>query len=655
MDENVKLIYFWIKEAKYNCFNNREFCFSNKYLINYIPDISQSGQLSINYKDSVNVFDNLFSDKLSIKANVTAVVGNNGAGKTTLIEEIYDRLDDLKHNKNFNDYILIFETSDKLHVIHHFQEPIKIDSYTNAKRIIVQNDKDFILLNNFSYVLMSNDLKIEGKNLIDESVKDENKIDTIFNGYLNEFFGVKYLEEIEVFESIQKAYRRKDEIKKFLYELVKIDYMVNVFSNKNNKSSFINDLGDFSVNFKLHDFSNYFTFALYSFNNQSKTGALIQGDFILDYFIQNLFQELISYIILKEVNKDYIKSIDKILDNHSILFCNHSNKEYIENQVLKSIPPMTEANNIFIYYNDCDSLLACINNICEIFKGSNKVITYFFEVAKCMKLLSTKTIPLVDGYYEIKISDLRSLDTSKHKNIQFYFLKFIDDLRIGMSSGENKFITMLSQLYFLKNCQDLYPKLKKVNKNTLIIIDELDAFLHPEWQRTILYKILVQLKEQFDDHNFQIIFTTHSPIILSDIPRENCILIKKGMENNILNYQELGETFGQNIYVLYENAFFLDNGFVGEFSKSFIKMLHNHILENNALNLIKNKKLYLNYISVIGEPLIRNQLLSILNSKITNYDYRKERIEDLIKLRDKLESEIISLKAKEDSNVDQLK
>ena len=113
----------------------------------------------------------------------------------------------------------------------------------------------------------------------------------------------------------------------------------------------------------------------------------------------------------------------------------------------------------------------------------------------------------------------------------------------GLSSGEMSILNLLGRLYSGKKIYGNIP-------NKLLLIDEVDLGLHPEWQRLWISDVLPLISEILcsDDQEFQVIITTHSPIILSDILNQDIIYLGDG---------ELQEkTFGQNIYTLFNNSFF---------------------------------------------------------------------------------------------------
>lgn len=68
--------------------------------------------------------------------------------------------------------------------------------------------------------------------------------------------------------------------------------------------------------------------------------------------------------------------------------------------------------------------------------------------------------------------------------------------------------------------------LEKLRRNgarrALVLIDEGDSFLHLEWQRQYIYNICRMLsifKEKFDYQCLQVIVATHSPLLMTDVPR----------------------------------------------------------------------------------------------------------------------------------------
>ena len=77
----------------------------------------------------------------------------------------------------------------------------------------------------------------------------------------------------------------------------------------------------------------------------------------------------------------------------------------------------------------------------------------------------------------------------------------------------------------------------------------------------------------FPKKDIQILVTSHSPFIVSDLPNENVIFLTKEenkgncVVKNSLN--DMKKTFGANIHTLLSDSFFMES-LMGEFAKSKI-------------------------------------------------------------------------------------
>lgn len=191
-----------------------------------------------------------------------------------------------------------------------------------------------------------------------------------------------------------------------------------------------------------------------------------------------------------------------------------------------------------------------------------------------------------------------------------------------MSSGEITIYTLFSRLYELKK--------ELSQKEFILLLDEPDMYLHIEWQRTFIIDLLKFLETEFG--NIQVILTSHSPFVISDIPKENIIFLDKEDGKIVTgNPKKLDNTFAANIHNLVKNGFFMPNSTIGEFAKSKIEEVSTHI--NNGQ--YQENKVFCDYIiSIVGEPLIKNKLLSMIDSQESIQDKinkRKKEIEALEK------------------------
>ena len=139
-----------------------------------------------------------------------------------------------------------------------------------------------------------------------------------------------------------------------------------------------------------------------------------------------------------------------------------------------------------------------------------------------------------------------------------------------------------------------------------MIIDEIDAFLHPEWQQHILTHITRWLNESelFSNKKVQLVAATHSPIILSDIPSDKIIYIKEPFKAS--SGEQL--TFGANISTLFSDSFFMKQGSIGAIARKEIQWTIDSI-ENKELSITEQRKLVY-IINNIGDKFLREKLKS---------------------------------------------
>ena len=87
--------------------------------------------------------------------------------------------------------------------------------------------------------------------------------------------------------------------------------------------------------------------------------------------------------------------------------------------------------------------------------------------------------------------------------------------------------------------------------------------------------------------HLHLIFTSHSPFILSDLPKENIIFLEKGKQ--VYPFEDGKQTFGANIHTLLSHGFFMKDGLMGEFAKDKIKSIINYHEEIKELTKEENK------------------------------------------------------------------
>jgi predicted ATP-dependent endonuclease of OLD family len=216
-------------------------------------------------------------------------------------------------------------------------------------------------------------------------------------------------------------------------------------------------------------------------------------------------------------------------------------------------------------------------------------------------------------------------------------LNFHYEIPHELSSGEQNLLNFYARFYWAKNeiIQQELGDYGIKGERVVIFIDEGEIALHPEWQRKF-FKLATQfLSQLFKDRGIQLILTTHSPFVLSDIPKENVIFMKRNKKTGNAEIADLGreKTFGANIYSLLSDSFFMENGTIGEFAKEKIEWVI-EALDNTDSDLTEDDITKIDYIiNAIGEPLIKMQLEAMRNKRLnlSEVSIMRKRIEELEK------------------------
>ena len=206
-----------------------------------------------------------------------------------------------------------------------------------------------------------------------------------------------------------------------------------------------------------------------------------------------------------------------------------------------------------------------------------------------------------------------------------------------LSSGERQLVyTTSSILYHIRNLNSIDISKKgskrKIKYNHInIILDEIELYFHPELQRQFVNNLIRSIENmQFDVESINIQMATHSPFILSDIPKNNVLFLENG---EVVLDQMQDDTFGANIHSLLQNGFFLNGVPVGDFAKYKINRMFARLHKGDC-----SQELY-DEILLVGEPFIKSQLLKKINELPPNYNALKKEIELLRTEIDNLKQE----------------
>lgn len=191
----------------------------------------------------------------------------------------------------------------------------------------------------------------------------------------------------------------------------------------------------------------------------------------------------------------------------------------------------------------------------------------------------------------------------------------------SLSSGEKQVVnTLCTAVYHIHNLKSKWetknedPKHKEVKYRYVnLIFDELELYFHPKYQTMLVEMLLNAIKSLDLKKNFKginVIYATHSPFILSDIPIQN-ILGMDGGNPHILD--NIDNTFCANVYDILASGFFMKK-FVGNYAEAKFDELVSKLnrrkrLSSREVDIIKNT------ISLIGDEFLRWKLTDLLNER----------------------------------------
>lgn len=256
-------------------------------------------------------------------------------------------------------------------------------------------------------------------------------------------------------------------------------------------------------------------------------------------------------------------------------------------------------------------------------------------------------------------------DESPRKGFEQEYLR-MPEVEIGFwSSGQYAKFTFLARLYwFLEGYQkdtQYYREtfhrqvfagedILQPGDSALIFIDEGELYFHPEWQRGYLAILLDMLRLCKGKGRLQVVFTTNSPFVLSDVLKEDVQYLSGEPE-------EFGRTLGQNIHTLLKNNFFMDYT-IGEYSRKLIEAIISQVRSEDGesgerkhgisdyFESTEDKYEVIGYlIEQIGEPIYRDKLGKMLEEqRKKSRTHRENRIQELEMQREELKRQIEQLK-----------
>ena len=200
-------------------------------------------------------------------------------------------------------------------------------------------------------------------------------------------------------------------------------------------------------------------------------------------------------------------------------------------------------------------------------------------------------------------------------DLKYYGFRAIDEFYYNMSTGEANILKVMSYVKWLQ--------MNSSQGTCQLVVDELESGMHLEWSRSLINFLVNYINKinKIGGMNFQLIFTTHSPYMLSDIKPGNVIMLEKNQETGYSEGKVLQNTFAKNIQeIMKENL--IDNIY-GDFALAKINSMIERLNEKEEQE--GNEEELLKEIHLISEPILRNKLLDMYDKKYNTSEFNIEK------------------------------
>lgn len=563
----MELAYIWVKN--FRNIESQGFNISSKLLFNY-----NEKENKVTVKKNPNYVKNFFGKNIS---NVTGIVGKNASGKTNLLELINYIMNEGRSRIN-SPFIVVYSQGDK-----HFGQYYKLKE-PNAKSISFSeytNINDYFNIVYFSNVF---DGRRHGFSELTIDLSSNKILINQFSENVLTNYKKEIREQLEFFkEDTFELLGNRIRLKPNYVELTSPTW-TNIRTRaiqfdkaiqKLTRDESFNGLKNLTLEFRKKISSSNSDYTLPYF-----TVFLLFVDYLTNKYIkdkESKMQDISNEsFILKEVKSDIkILALDDLAQ---------SRINEMHSQIIEIILPHFQNT-----YGGAETLLSFVNNI-DNYNGA-------FERQENEGSRTVTKLRFISSFNTLAEKFIYGYLSATTNNTLTYNIDWG-----GISSGNKAFINLFSRFNSIKD------KIK--HRNILITIDEGDLYFHPKWQVEYFDVLIKILPKIFNAKNIQLILTTHSPFLVSDLPKDNILFIESDGPINfrVIPHSEIkGETFGGNIGELYLDAFFMEGRLISDFAAWKIK---------GVIERVKNKTTDeedLKVIEMIGDSLIREQLKSMLS------------------------------------------
>lgn len=558
----MEIAYLWVERFKQ--FKDYGLNLSSKYFFKYGKE---SSELLVEMKETYP--EDFFGGSVS---DITALLGINGAGKTTSLELICRLITESFRVRS--DFIIIYKKNTQYYIVKRMESDL-----TYPESLILPgdiNDLKKIRVMFFSNVFDANYIDFPDE-VVDISLNSKMNPKNIHKNSFRRlesdlekqirFLGSDAARKIKLQPPTKIEYRINRMVKESLRGLGRKN---NFRSSNDEASSELIYISEGLQRIFLREVrkigrDNHFNLSI-TIIKQQFIASLINPGSKVDYCIADILEIVSPLLRDDETSTDVI--LQAILDESQ---SRNSIYNYTENHIMSEVVGYVLLN--------LESIFESLNFTPDSSLRNSKII-FSLDYSECSNWQHQKLSSMFEVFWGCNAS------------------------WSGLSSGQKAYLNIFS-LVWAAISEGEYSR---DEMDSVICIDEGDLYLHPQWQIDFLQTLIRSLPE-ISKGKIQIVFTTHSPLLVSDVPKQ-CLLILNG-NNSQLNMLEDINTFGANFYDIYSKAFGLKGVRSASISNSYISEIL-HILDKETLTKRDIKKLN-ESLGLIGDELVLHHILKRLS------------------------------------------
>lgn len=639
----MELLYLWVDNYQEGLIDKQGLNFDNRFRYQ-MKEKNEEHELHI--KANPNFIEDFFKpedkslEEIAEIKNITAIVGQNGTGKSSILDFLkenfgaYSAEDNGEKTKNYLYITREYRGKEFLHYIY-FPKEMNINIKIPQEYVYeIRNDQDIPCgLEKTTLIYFSNvydnkeEYSVENMLNISTNHLAANNLSVNFSQTPEKFIGSEGLDFKfkEIKRQIQFIYAIKERNDKFKLPF-KMPTKIDLFYRGKKPS----------LSLKHH------------VGTGNKKNIL---DFIYEVYNSTNASRGNKFSLHVNAGRNAVIGFTRCILAHLYSeLCAQDWKEIIEE--IEFIMPQQEKDE-----DDYYRVRVGIQQFALILKNSDKkldkLVNMLMSIERLMDNFQTKY------NYVTQKSGAKykfSFDIQEEVGYEFkeflYFYEnscinndFIDFSWRNLSSGESALLNIYSRFYFASRRWELT---ENIDNDLVILIDEGEIYLHPHWQGKFLNNLIEYFPIVFRNiggkkqRNIQIILTSNSPFVVSDLPSTNIIFLKKEMEKSVVldSLEEYHQTFASNIHSLLAHSFFMEDGVTGAFAKRKINEIIQLLIKEDSDTILKNEEKITRTINLIGEPVIRNKLSQMLtdrqsismlnvNSEIQKLRLRIEKLEKM--------------------------